>query len=589
MVARMLEVKHVTLSRGGKALLEDASFLVGRGEKVGLVGINGAGKTTLLRAVRGEVDVDAGSISRPRRMGYLGQERLSDALLVGAAPRSDPATPVTVREVMLAGRDLATIAAQLRAIEAELAQATAPTPAMVTTPTPPVGGRARGGRPPLTAAAVDPLERLLARYGELEERFQRQGGYDAEHEIAQLLVGLGLGGVELDRAVTGLSGGQKTRLALARVLFAAPDLLLLDEPTNHLDGPATLWLMDYLARFEGAVLLVSHDLALLDRAITRILHLDAPTHTLTTYSGNYSAYQRQRAQAEESAVAQAGRQRTKIAQLEEQANWMRGKTAKLARRAKVLDHVVERLREEMPDPATLPKRERALTLDLPIGRQSGRVVFRAERLTRSYGGPAVFTDLNFELERGQRLVVLGRNGAGKTTLLRVLAGQSPPTRGRLEVGQMVDIGYYAQEHESLHAGLTLLDELRLAASEMPHRTGTPPSDGQLRSLLGRFLFSGGQAFQKVGSLSGGEKTRLALARLMLGGYNTLLLDEPTNNLDPISRDRVREALASYQGTLVLVSHDTEFVAAIQPDRALLLPVGAVRYFDQSQLALVSKV
>jgi ATPase subunit of ABC transporter with duplicated ATPase domains len=589
MVARMLEVKHVTLSRGGKALLEDASFLVGRGEKVGLVGINGAGKTTLLRAVRGEVDVDAGSISRPRRMGYLGQERLSDALLVGAAPRSDPATPVTVREVMLAGRDLATIAAQLRAIEAELAQATAPTPAMVTTPTPPVGGRARGGRPPLTAAAVDPLERLLARYGELEERFQRQGGYDAEHEIVQLLVGLGLGGVELDRAVTGLSGGQKTRLALARVLFAAPDLLLLDEPTNHLDGPATLWLMDYLARFEGAVLLVSHDLALLDRAITRILHLDAPTHTLTTYSGNYSAYQRQRAQAEESAVAQAGRQRTKIAQLEEQANWMRGKTAKLARRAKVLDHVVERLREEMPDPATLPKRERALTLDLPIGRQSGRVVFRAERLTRSYGGPAVFTDLNFELERGQRLVVLGRNGAGKTTLLRVLAGQSPPTRGRLEVGQMVDIGYYAQEHESLHAGLTLLDELRLAASEMPHLTGTPPSDGQLRSLLGRFLFSGGQAFQKVGSLSGGEKTRLALARLMLGGYNTLLLDEPTNNLDPISRDRVREALASYQGTLVLVSHDTEFVAALQPDRALLLPVGAVRYFDQSQLALVSKV
>ncbi|HEX8036146.1 MAG TPA: ATP-binding cassette domain-containing protein [Ktedonobacterales bacterium] len=243
----------------------------------------------------------------------------------------------------------------------------------------------------------------------------------------------------------------------------------------------------------------------------------------------------------------------------------------------------------MPDPATLPRKERALALDLPIARQSGRIVFHAERLTKSYGGAPVLSDLNFQVERGQRLVVIGRNGAGKTTLLRVLAGIAPATRGRVEVGHMVDVGYYAQEHESLHAGLTLLEELRLAASEMPHRPGQPPSDGQLRTLLGRFLFSGGQAFQKVGSLSGGEKTRLALARLMLGGYNTLLLDEPTNNLDPISRNQVREALASYRGTLVIVSHDTEFVEALQPDLALHLPMGKIRYFDQSQLALVAKV
>jgi ATP-binding cassette, subfamily F, member 3 len=222
-------------------------------------------------------------------------------------------------------------------------------------------------------------------------------------------------------------------------------------------------------------------------------------------------------------------------------------------------------------------------------RQSGRVVFRADRLTKSYGGPAVFTDLTFQVERGQRLVIIGRNGAGKTTLLRLLAGLAPPTRGQIEVGQLVDIGYYAQEHESLHPDLTLLEELRQAASEMPHRAGPSPSEGQLRSLLGRFLFSGVQAFQLVRSLSGGEKTRLALARLMLGGYNTLLLDEPTNNLDPTSRDRVREALVSYRGTLVIVSHDAEFVAALRPDRALLLPAGAVRYFDDSQLRLVAKM
>ncbi len=568
----MLEAKHVTLSRGTTVLLEDASFLIGPGEKVGLVGVNGAGKTTLLRALHGDIDPDGGSITRPERIGYLGQERLADALETNRTPD----IPATVRNVMLAGRDLAAIGAELRAIEAELERATAPAASALSA----------GGATPAPNLSPDDL---LARYGELEDRFRLAGGYAAEHEIIKLLRGLGLGDVELDRPVEKLSGGQKTRLALARVLFAAPDLLLLDEPTNHLDGPATRWLMGYLAHFEGAVMLVSHDLALLDRAIGRILHLDAMTRKLTAYTGNYSSYQRQRAQNEERAAAEAERMRAKIARLEEQANWMRGKTEKMARRAKVFDHLVERMREEMPDPSTLPRKERALKLDLPIARQSGHLVFRVEQVSKSYNGPLVLSNLSFEIERGQRLVVIGRNGAGKTTLLRMLAGLTPPSRGQIRTGHQVDLGYYAQEHEALHPKLTLLEELRLAANEMPHRMGAPPGDGQLRSLLGRFLFSGEQAFQKVGSLSGGEKTRLALARLMLGGYNTLLLDEPTNNLDPISRDRVREALESYRGTLVIVSHDTEFVAALQPDRALQLPGGTIRYFDNEMLAMVAKV
>jgi ATPase subunit of ABC transporter with duplicated ATPase domains len=571
----MLEAKHLTLSRGSTMLLEDASLFIGRGEKVGLVGVNGAGKTTLLRALHGDVEPEGGSITRPARIGYLGQERLADALETSR----NPDILATVRNVMLAGRDLAAMAAELRAIEAELERATAPVAA--TSAASPTASS-------IPAHTLAPDE-LLSHYGELEDRFRLAGGYAAEHEISKLLRGLGLGDVELDRPVAKLSGGQKTRLALARVLFAAPDLLLLDEPTNHLDGPATRWLMGYLAHFEGAVVLVSHDLALLDSAIMRILHLDAMTRALTAYTGNYSSYLRQRSQTEQRAAAENERQRAKIARLEEQANWMRHKTQTLARRAKVFDHMVERMREELPDPATLPRHERALKLDLPIARQSGHLVFRVERLTKSYSGPPVLNNLSFEIERGQRLVVIGRNGAGKTTLLRILAGLTPPTHGRVAGGHQVDLGYYAQEHESLHPGLTLLEELRLAASEMPHRTGEPPSDGQLRSLLGRFLFSGSQAFQKVGSLSGGEKTRLALARLMLGGYNTLLLDEPTNNLDPISRDRVRGALESYRGTLVIVSHDTEFVAALQPDLALQLPSGTIQYFDHELLALVAKV
>jgi ATP-binding cassette subfamily F protein 3 len=572
----MLEVKGLTLSRGSKTLLEDASFLISPGEKVGLVGVNGAGKTTLLRALRGDLAPDAGKIMCPKQVGYLGQERLSESLLVG----SDASASVTVRDALLAGRDLAAIGAELRAIEAELERATSPAADAMP------GGAGEGA--PAQPDTVS-FEALLARYGDLEERYALAGGYSAEHEMAELLVGLGLGDVELERPVVALSGGQKTRLALARVLFSAPELLLLDEPTNHLDGPATRWLMDYLARFEGTVVLVSHDLALLDRAITRILHLDVLTQTLTAYTGNYSSYMRQRSQAEQRAAGEAERQRAKIARLEEQADWMRHKTAALARRAKVLDHLVERMREEMPDPASLPRKERALALDLPIARQSGHLVLRVERLSKSYGGPPVLNNLTFQIERGQRLVVIGRNGAGKTTLLRVLAGLTPPSLGNVQAGHQVDLGYYAQEHETLHPSLTLLEELRLAASEMPHRTGEPPGDGQLRTLLGRFLFSGAQAFQKVSSLSGGEKTRLALARLMLGGYNALLLDEPTNNLDPISRDRVCEALAQYKGTLIIVSHDTEFVKALQPDLGLQLPEGKVRYFDQGQLALVAKV
>ncbi|MBA3826336.1 MAG: ABC-F family ATP-binding cassette domain-containing protein [Ktedonobacterales bacterium] len=556
----MLEAQHVDLRRGATLLLEDASFRVNGSEKVGIVGINGAGKTTLLKTLYGELDPDGGTIARPETIGYLGQEPLADALLAAV-----DGTPLSVLDFMLGGRGLDAMARELREIEAALDAATKP------------------GNEATDSSA------LLERYGELEAQFQGAGGYDAEFEIVQLLAGLNLKGVEMDRPVSALSGGQKTKLALARVLFSAPEMLFLDEPTNHLDGKATRWLMEYLGRCESAVVLISHDLALLDTAITRILHLDATTKKLTAYKGNYTSYLKQREGAEERAVAQMERTQDKIAQLQQQANWMRGKTEKVARRAKVLDHKVEMLREAMPDTAHMPHKERAFTMDLPITRPSGRDVFRAERVAKSYGTKAVLDSISFEIERQQRLVVIGVNGAGKTTLLKMIAGVLEPTDGAIHRGYNVDVGYFAQEHEQLHPDMTLLEELQQAAEETPNRTGQLPTEHTLRGLLGRFLFSGDQAYQRVGTLSGGEKTRLALARLMLGGYNTLLLDEPTNNLDVASRARVLKALAGYAGTLVIVSHDVAFVEALQPDYALLLPAGQIRYFDNSLLELVPKV
>jgi ATPase subunit of ABC transporter with duplicated ATPase domains len=574
----MLDVKRLSLSRGGRILLRDASFIINKGDKVGLVGVNGAGKSTLLHALRGALDPDSGMILRPKRVGYLGQERLADDLLEAGVLNGD--APVTVRDVMLAGRDLARLAARLRTLETQLAEASAEAVTAV-----PVAAPARKGQ----KAPVSALDALLERYGAVEEEFQRAGGYAAEYEMSELLQGLGMGDVELERHVTGLSGGQKTRLALARTLFAENDLLLLDEPTNHLDGPATLWLMDYLARYEGATLIISHDLVLLDRAINRVLYLDAGLQTLAAYSGNYSSYLRQREAAEQLAVAETERKMEKISQLQSQADFFRGKTEKMARKAKVLDHRIERLNDELPDMAALPQRQRNISFELPIARSSGKMVLRVTDLAKSYGGPFVFQNLNFELERGKRLIVIGRNGAGKTTLLKTLAGVLPPTRGKVELGYQVDLGYYAQEHESLHGGATLLEEMRLAAAEAPTRGGDLPSDGKLRSMLGRFLFSGEKAFQSVKSLSGGEKTRLALATLMVGGYNTLLLDEPTNNLDPASREQVCEALRGFKGTLIMVSHDTEFVEDLEPDLALPLSVGALRYFDEDSLTQVSKI
>ena len=348
---------------------------------------------------------------------------------------------------------------------------------------------------------------------------------------------------------------------------------MLDEPTNHLDTDAKSWLMGFLRSYRGALIVVSHDLVLLDEAITHVLHLDEGE--LVQYRGTYSAYRAARRREEERQSRLAERQQAEITRLQTLADALRHSSATRARKAKSLDTRVARLRSTATH---APKRERRYAVRFPEPPHCGRLVLDVAGLAQSYGGPPVFSDLDFDLGRAERLLVMGLNGAGKTSLLRILAGVTEPTEGTANTGIGVSVGYYVQEHEGIEAGRTVLDHMK-AMSEA--------GELALRSLLGMFGLSGEIAFQDAGTLSGGEKTKLALAQLVAGRHNLLLLDEPTNNLDPPSREAVGLALAAWPGAIVLVSHDTDFVSELEPDRVMMMPEGTLDYWSDDLLELVS--
>jgi ATPase subunit of ABC transporter with duplicated ATPase domains len=380
-----------------------------------------------------------------------------------------------------------------------------------------------------------------------------------------------LGADRLDLPLSVLSGGERRRVELARILFAGSDLLLLDEPTNHLDNDAKAWLMSFLRGFKGALLVVSHDLALLDTAITRVLHLDEGA--LTEYKGTYSQYRAQRRLDEARLRKIAARQQAQIKRLADLADSYRHGSR--ARKAKTLDSTVAQLRAKA---VVGPKSERSIAVRFPPPPHAGKVVLDVDGLTKGYGGPPVFEDISFVLGNGERLLVLGLNGAGKTSMLRILAGVTTTDAGRFRTGTGVSLGYYAQEHEGIQSGVAVVDHIEGAGIVPEH---------QRRGLLGMFGLTGEIAFQDAGTLSGGEKTKLALAQLVAGKCNVLLLDEPTNNLDPPSRAAIGAALAGWPGAMVLVSHDTEFVQSLAPDRVLLMPDGTLDDWSDDLIDLVA--
>ena len=527
----MLQARSLSVEVGGRLTLVEASFTVRAGDKVGLVGRNGAGKTSLLKVLAGEAPAAGGIVFRRGALGYLPQDPRPHGAGVDATGLSH----------ILSGRGLDEAQQRIEKLRLKVEE--------------------------------DPSERNVKRFARAEDTFRDAGGYAAESEVRRIVAGLGLTADRVDLPISVLSGGERRRVELARILFAGSDLLLLDEPTNHLDSDANAWLMGFLRSYRGALLVVSHDLDLLDEAITRVLHLDEGT--MVEYKGTYSQYRDARRRDEARLAKLAQRQQAEIDRLAALANSMRGQTVKRARTAKTLDHRVDRLRGEAVQG---PKHERRYTVKLPEPPHSGRVVLEVEGLAKGYGGPPVFEDLDFDLGRGERLLVMGLNGAGKTSLLRILAGVTTADEGDVRFGTGVSVGYYAQEHEGIRPGVDVLTHMRemVAAPEQ-----------QLRSILGMLGLSGEIAFQDAGTLSGGEKTKLALAQLVAGRHNLLLLDEPTNNLDPPSRDAVAGALASWGGAMVIVSHDTGFVEGLAPDRVLLLPDGDVDHWRDDLLELVS--
>jgi ATPase subunit of ABC transporter with duplicated ATPase domains len=505
----MISFSNISKQYGKQVLFVDTSFQLNPGEKVGLVGPNGSGKTTLFRMIVGEEAPDTGEVSVPRKLtvGYFRQD------IEEMSGRS-------VLNEVIAG------SGRLGALHHELEE--------------------------LQHAMADPdrapdLDRILERFGVVQEEYEHLGGYALESQAREVLHGLGFDDAWIDGDVGALSGGWKMRIAMARALLGRPDVLLMDEPTNHLDIESILWLEGFLKSLPGALLMTSHDRDFMNRIVSRIAEID--DGEITTYSGNYDFYERERALREANREAAYARQQAMLAKEQRFIDRFAAHAAKAAQvqsRVKALDKI---------EKIELPKRRRVVKFDFRQPPRSGDDVVVIEGLTKRYGSRVIYDGLNLTVQRGERWSVMGRNGAGKTTLLRMIAGALEPDAGVIKLGASLQMGYFAQQAlQVLNPDLSVWEQMQ---ADFPHE-----SIGALRSLLGAFQFSGEEIEKRIRSLSGGERTRLVIARMLLHPPNFLVLDEPTNHLDMATKEVLIDALREYEGTMIFVSHDRAFLRGL---------------------------
>ena len=531
----MITATGLELRAGSRILLSDTTLRVQPGDRIGLVGRNGAGKTTSLKVLAGEGEPYTGAVTRTAEVGYLPQD-----------PRTGDLN-VTARDRVLSARGLDVLLNEMQKLEVQLEE------------------------------SAD--EKLIRRYGTLEDQFASLGGYAAEAEAARICSNLGLPDRALAQTIGTLSGGQRRRIELARILFQnsgqnGKGILLLDEPTNHLDQDSITWLRGYIANHKGGLIVISHDVDLLDAVVNRVWYLDANRAEVDMYNVGWKTYLAQRETDERRRRRERANAEKKAGALLAQADKMRAKATKTVA-AQNMAKRANKLLDGLEDVRTSDK---VAKVRFPSPAPCGKTPLTGHGLSKSYGSLEIFADVDVAVDRGSRVAILGLNGAGKTTLLRILGGHLQSDTGEVRAGHGLRLGYYAQEHETLDVDRTILEHMRSAGSEQ--------TDTDLRKILGAFLFSGDDVDKPAGVLSGGEKTRLALATLVCSGANVLLLDEPTNNLDPVSREQVLDAIANYPGAIVLVTHDAGAVQALKPDRAILLPDGDEDAWSDDLLELV---
>lgn len=526
----LISIENLTYTVGDRNILDDVTSSVADGDRVAIVGPNGAGKSTLIKLILGKIEPSDGKIVISRAGGDIAfmPQHLAD---LGELPNQ------SVLDFMLSGRNLDTLTDTINEKLEEMN---------------------RDELPPAEAM------QLATEYSEAFEEFMARGGYEAEGELLEILLGMGLSGLDLDQDINTLSGGQKTKLAFARVLFARPKTMILDEPTNHLDEKTIDWAVSHLMKFTGTLIMVSHVPSILDLLVTKIIYLDGKGKA-AIYRGNFTEFQKKKGQLEinkEKLRREQEKEEEKLVAFIDR--WRSQKPKQVHDRERKL----EKLRSEMVE--TTDKQAQIL-VRFPVAIQPIQKVLVASGIRKSYGQKNVLDKVSVDIGRGERVAIMGPNGAGKSTLMKIIAVKLASDAGEVLLGDRVDLGYYAQEHESLTLTNTVLEEM-LGVSGI--------SQARARSILAHFLFRGDRVSTKVGSLSLGERSRLAMAKLVTSGHNLLLLDEPTNHLDVFAREQVKLALAGYEGTVLIISHDREFVEAIGVDKILLLPENKFGYVGQ---------
>lgn len=527
-----MNIKNLTMSFGVQEIFDDVNLQIKDNEKVGIIGMNGAGKSTFFKLVMGKLEPDSGRIIlKPgTRIGFLPQV-ISDEI---------PSMEISVFDYLLDGRPI-------KKLEQELSEA-------------------------YTEASIETDEKklkfIMKRIGKLQEKLEYYEVYNAENILLKIVTGMNIDSDLLDMQLCNLSGGQKSKIAFARLLYSNPEILLLDEPTNHLDVDTKEYIINYLRNYNGTILVISHDIDFLDQVTTQTLYVDKATHKMELYPGNYEKYMKIRNERLKTLERIHDKQEKEEEKLKKIIAKYIGGNEKKARIAKDRQKKLARLEENK---VVLEQKQKVAHFKIKINQPSGVVPIKCENVKFGYKEDHILIDnLTFDLGRGEKFLIVGENGVGKSTLLKLIVGQLKPMLGEIVLNQKTEIGYYAQEHELLDNEKIILENFE----------GAGLSTKELRSFLGNFLFHGDDVYKKVSVLSPGERSRVALAKLALTGANLLILDEPTNHLDPQTQEMIAQTFKDYEGTMLVVSHNVDFVDNLGVERMLMLPSGEIRYYDK---------